>query len=140
MNQGKAAVRKRLKAELVEAEKELQDLEQQLETNKPEFGLGTGSTGFDLWEVTMVRRDTVVARIDALRDALARLDQLPAGSEVAIPAHGSVVMRYHNAVRPASQVIDLAAFGKAAFDFRNSASPSSQNERSLWHCDVDSLL
>lgn len=75
MKQGKAGVRKRLKAELVEAEKELQDLEQQLETNKPEFGLGTGSTGFDLWEVTMVRRDNVVARIDALRDALARLDE-----------------------------------------------------------------
>lgn len=75
MNQGKAAVRKRLKAELVEAEKELRDLEQQLETNKPEFGLGTGSTGFDLWEVNMVRRENVVARIDALRDALARLDE-----------------------------------------------------------------
>lgn len=75
MNQGKAEVRKRLNAELAEAEEELRELEQQLEANKPEFGLGTGSTGFDLWEVTLVRRDAVVTRIDALRDALARLDE-----------------------------------------------------------------
>lgn len=75
MNQGKTAVRKRLKAELAEAEEELRNLEQQLEANKPEFGLGTGSTGFDLWEVTLVRRDAVLERIEALRDALARLDE-----------------------------------------------------------------
>lgn len=74
MKQEKTAVRQRLKAELVEAEKELRDLEQQLEY-KPEFGLGTGSTGFDLWEVNMVRRDAVIARIEALRDALDRLDE-----------------------------------------------------------------
>lgn len=75
MKQDTAALRKRLKTELREAEKELHDLEQQLEANKPEFGLGTGSTGFDLWEVTMVRRDAVTAHIEALRQALARLDE-----------------------------------------------------------------
>jgi DnaK suppressor protein len=75
MEQDKAAVRQRLTEELLEAEKELQHLEQQIEANKPEYGLGTGSTGFDLWEVNLVRRDQVTERIEELREALERLDE-----------------------------------------------------------------
>lgn len=75
MTQDPSTVRHRLEAELREAERELQELEQQLQHTKPEFGLGTGSTGFDEWEVNMVRRDTVQARIEALRSALARLQE-----------------------------------------------------------------
>lgn len=64
--------RQRLQAELEEAVKELAYWERQLE-QKPEFGLGKGSTGADLWEMAMVRSEVVGERIQALEEALARL-------------------------------------------------------------------
>lgn len=78
------AVAQRLRAELQEAEKELAYWERQLD-QKPEFGLGKGSTGADLWEMAMLRSEQVAARIEALQEALERLS---AGSKAAGAGYG----------------------------------------------------
>ena len=63
--------RERLQADLREAEGELQKLDQRLE-QRPEFGLGRGNPRAYSWEMELARRKRVMARIDALREALAR--------------------------------------------------------------------
>ncbi|NUQ38571.1 MAG: TraR/DksA C4-type zinc finger protein [Caldilineales bacterium] len=62
-----------LRNELDEARQELEQLQQQLE-EKPEFGLGTGSTGSFTWEMALARRDRIAARIAEIMEALERAE------------------------------------------------------------------
>lgn len=62
----------RLETYLREAERELRELEKQLD-QKPEFGLGKGSTGVYSWEMALARRERVAARIKDLQKALDRV-------------------------------------------------------------------
>lgn len=64
--------RERLEADLQEAEQELKGLERQLD-DRPEFGLGEGSTGAHSWEMTLARKERVIARTEALREALTKV-------------------------------------------------------------------
>jgi RNA polymerase-binding transcription factor DksA len=64
-------LKEHLKAELQEAKEERAQLDKQLE-NKPDFGLGEGATLTYSWEMTLARREEVVARIEALKEALER--------------------------------------------------------------------
>jgi RNA polymerase-binding transcription factor DksA len=66
-------MRKQLEAELQEADEELLELNQQLD-DKPEFGLGEGSTGAYSWEMALARKERVMTRIEALREALTKVD------------------------------------------------------------------
>jgi len=68
------STRKQLEAELQEAEEELQKLNQQLD-DKPEFGLGEGSGGAYSWEMTLARRERVMARIEALQEAMTKVGE-----------------------------------------------------------------
>jgi RNA polymerase-binding transcription factor DksA len=65
-------IKKQLETELREAEKRLQQLAEQLD-ERPEFGLGTGSTGSYTWEMALARRDRVVEEIETLQAALKRV-------------------------------------------------------------------
>ena len=69
-----AVTKERLLEELAEAQRELAYWQRQME-QKPDFGLGTGSTGADLWEMAMVRSEQVSERIQAIEEALARLEE-----------------------------------------------------------------
>lgn len=62
-----------LKKELNEAEAELAQVLAQLE-ERPDFGLGTGSTGAFTWEMALARRERTEERIEELREALERAD------------------------------------------------------------------
>ena len=62
-----------LKKELNEAEAELAQVNAQLE-ERPDFGLGSGSTGVFNWEMTLARRERTEERIEELREALERAD------------------------------------------------------------------
>jgi DnaK suppressor protein len=66
--------RKQLEAELEEAEEELQELNRRLD-EKPEFGLGEGNTGAYSWEMALARKERVMTRIEALREALTKVDE-----------------------------------------------------------------
>jgi RNA polymerase-binding transcription factor DksA len=66
------STREQLEADLREAEKELQELNEQLD-DKPGFGLGAGSSGAYSWEMALARKERVMARIEALQEALTRL-------------------------------------------------------------------
>jgi len=66
-------IKERLKTELEEAEQEKQQIEVRLK-NKPDFGLGEGATLAVSWEMTLARKETVTARIEALQEALSRVD------------------------------------------------------------------
>jgi DnaK suppressor protein len=66
--------RKQLIAELQEAEEELQDLNGRLD-DKPEFGLGEGNTGAYSWEMALARKERVMTRIEALEEALTRVEK-----------------------------------------------------------------
>ena len=66
--------KQQLKQELQEAERQLQQVVSQLE-EKPDFGLGTGSTGAFTWEMALARRERIEERIDELRLALERVEQ-----------------------------------------------------------------
>jgi DnaK suppressor protein len=66
------SVRERLEGALREAEREIQELDERLD-NKPEFGFGEGSAETYSWEMTLARRERVVERIRALREALTRV-------------------------------------------------------------------
>ncbi len=61
----------RLEADLQEAERELQELEEQL-YDRPEFGLGEGGADAHSWEMALARKERVIAHVDALREALTK--------------------------------------------------------------------
>jgi RNA polymerase-binding transcription factor DksA len=66
------SVRDELEIHLREAKRELQELGKQLD-QKPEFGLGKGSTGVYSWEMALARRERVTVRIKDLQKALDRV-------------------------------------------------------------------
>jgi RNA polymerase-binding transcription factor DksA len=66
------SLKKRLEADLREAERERQDLAEQLD-HKPDFGLGKGSAGADSWEMSLDRKQRVDRRIAELKEALDRV-------------------------------------------------------------------
>ena len=66
------AVKEQLEAELLEAERDLKKLDKQL-ADRPEFGLGEGSTGAHSWEMTLARRERVTNHIKAIQIALERV-------------------------------------------------------------------
>jgi RNA polymerase-binding transcription factor DksA len=65
-------LQKQLKAKLKEAEEELEQLEVQLE-DRPNYGPGEGATLATSWEMTLARKQEVIARIKDLQQALERL-------------------------------------------------------------------
>jgi DnaK suppressor protein len=69
-----ASKKKHLRAELQEAEEELQGLNRRLD-DKPEFGLGEGNAGAYSWEMALARRERVRSRIEALQEALTKVDE-----------------------------------------------------------------
>jgi RNA polymerase-binding transcription factor DksA len=69
-----SSVKDRLEAELREALKIQEQLDQQL-AEKPDFGLGGDSTGTVSWEMTLARKERVAAEIDELKAALERVEQ-----------------------------------------------------------------
>jgi DnaK suppressor protein len=68
------SIRKRLEEELQNAEKQLAELERQLE-DRPDFNLGEGSTGAQWWEMALARRGRVVAQIEEIKEAFTRLNE-----------------------------------------------------------------
>ena len=68
------SIKKQLETELREAEKRLKQLAEQLD-ERPEFGLGTGSTGSYTWEMALARRGRVVEEIETLQAALKRVNE-----------------------------------------------------------------
>jgi DnaK suppressor protein len=67
------SVRERLETELAEAERELQELEKQMQQGM-EFDLDEDGAVTYSWEMALARRERVTARIEALRGALTRVD------------------------------------------------------------------
>jgi DnaK suppressor protein len=67
------SVRERLGIELAEAERELQELEKQMQQGT-EFDLDEDGAATYSWEMALARRDRVTARIEALQGALTRVD------------------------------------------------------------------
>jgi len=67
-------IKKQLETELREAQKRQQQLAEQLD-ERPEFGLGTGSTGSYTWEMALARRDSVAEEIQTLQAALKRVNE-----------------------------------------------------------------
>lgn len=61
--------RKRLEAELRQAEQELAELDDRL-AQRPQIELGEGSAGVDLWEMALARRKEVANRAKELRAAM----------------------------------------------------------------------
>jgi len=74
MTENSEMTREHLQTELQEAERELAYWQRQLQ-QKPDFGLGRGSTGADQWEMAMMRSEQVSERIEALQDALLRFQE-----------------------------------------------------------------
>lgn len=68
-----ATQKRMLNTELKEAEQELAQVLAQLE-ERPDFGLGSGSTGVFTWEMALARRERIEERIEELREALERAD------------------------------------------------------------------
>ena len=68
-----ATTKRMLKKELKEAEQELAQVLAQLE-ERPDFGLGTGSTGVFTWEMALARRERTQEHIAELREALERAE------------------------------------------------------------------
>jgi RNA polymerase-binding transcription factor DksA len=64
--------RRQLEAELRKAEEELQELNRLLE-NKPESRLGEGASGTYSWEMALARKERVLARVEALHEAVNRV-------------------------------------------------------------------
>ncbi|RME85577.1 MAG: TraR/DksA family transcriptional regulator [Caldilineae bacterium] len=64
---------KRLQAELEETLADLKAVEAQLE-ERPEFGLGTGSTGAFTWEMALARKEQLEEKIETLRELIARAE------------------------------------------------------------------
>ena len=68
------SVRKSLETELAEAERELQELEKQMQQGT-EFDLDEDGVVTYSWEMTLARKERVTARMEALRGALTRVDE-----------------------------------------------------------------
>jgi len=68
------STRKQLEDELQEAEEELQELNRRLD-DKPEFGLGEGNSGAYSWEMALARKERVMTRIEALQEALTKVNE-----------------------------------------------------------------
>lgn len=69
-----ATPKRLLKKELKKAEQELAQVQAQLE-ERPDFGLGTGSTGVFTWEMSLARRERIEEHIAEIQAALDRVDQ-----------------------------------------------------------------
>lgn len=69
-----SSVKERLEADLREAQKTQEQLDQQL-AQKPDFGMGGDSTGTVSWEMTLARKERVAAEIDELKAAIERVEQ-----------------------------------------------------------------
>jgi DnaK suppressor protein len=65
-------IEEQLKAELEQARKKRQRLDEQLD-EKPDMGLGQGNPGAGTWEMALARRDRVAAQIEELEEALDRV-------------------------------------------------------------------
>jgi RNA polymerase-binding transcription factor DksA len=63
-----------LEAELQEAREKQKQLQEQLD-DKPDFGLGQGSTGAANWEMNLARKNELSSRIEELEEALAKLEE-----------------------------------------------------------------
>lgn len=68
------SVRERLETELAEAERESQELENRMQ-QRTEFDLDEDVAGTYSWEMALARRERVTVRIEALREALTRVDE-----------------------------------------------------------------
>jgi DnaK suppressor protein len=66
------SVRERLETELAEAERELQELEKRMQRGT-EFDLDEDGAATYSWQMALARRERVTVRIEALREALARV-------------------------------------------------------------------
>jgi RNA polymerase-binding transcription factor DksA len=69
-----ATSKRLLKKELKKAEQELAQVLTQLE-ERPDFGLGTGSTGVFTWEMALARRERTEEHIAEIRAALERVER-----------------------------------------------------------------
>jgi RNA polymerase-binding protein DksA len=65
-------MKERLETDLRKAKKKLQQLEKRL-AQKPEFGLGDGSTSVRSRELALARKDRVLTEIEKLQAALVRV-------------------------------------------------------------------
>lgn len=68
------SIKEQLEAELHHAKKKQGELDEWL-NERPEFGLGTGNTGSQTWEMNLARRERVAAEIEALQAALHRVNE-----------------------------------------------------------------
>jgi RNA polymerase-binding transcription factor DksA len=66
------SVKERLEKELQEAEQEQKLVDKRLE-HRPDLGPGEGSPGAQSWEMALMRKEEVAARIEALQEALDRV-------------------------------------------------------------------
>lgn len=66
--------RKRIESEIETTERELNELKARLE-DRPEFELGEGSSGVDIWEQTLARKERLEEQLYALRQSLAQTRQ-----------------------------------------------------------------
>lgn len=66
-----------LMEELEEAKQQLIAVDRQLQQNRPDFGPGIGSPDIAIWEMNLVRKTTLEARITEIEDAL---EQCSSGS------------------------------------------------------------
>ena len=68
-----ATAKRMLRKKLKETEQELEQVLKQLE-RRPEFGLGTGSTGVFTWEMALARRERTEEHITEIQEALERVE------------------------------------------------------------------
>jgi RNA polymerase-binding transcription factor DksA len=68
------SVKERLETKLREAKQKQKQLEEQLD-QKPEFGMGKGSTGTVSWEMAFARKESITAQIKGLEEALTRVNE-----------------------------------------------------------------
>lgn len=68
------SIKERLVADLEEAKQEQQQINERLE-NKPSFGLGEGASLAYSWEMSLARREEISARIEALQEAVDRIEE-----------------------------------------------------------------
>jgi len=66
--------RTRVLAEIHTVQEDLNDVEQRLEKNRPDFGLGRGGSQIYEWEMNLARRDSLRKKLERLREALERID------------------------------------------------------------------